>query len=138
MCRKFTGALAPQSITGLTSSISPPLASHSTYKTYRSSSFAYRSFCGTCGSSLAFNYDDQPETTEIYLGSLDEEVLCGKKVADAEGGALSKREGSDLGHELCKSRAHIWVDNMIKGVTDNLEGTWYVKGREMPYTGKRT
>jgi hypothetical protein len=138
MCRKFTGALVPQSITGPTSDISPPLASHSTYKTYRSSPFAYRSFCGTCGSSLAFNYDDHPETTEIYLGSLDEEVLCGKKVAEAEGGALSKREGSDLGYELCKSREHIWVDNVIKGVTDYLEGAWYVKDRDMPYTGKRT
>lgn len=133
MCRKFTGALVPQNITFPTSHISPPLASHETYRSYRSSPAAYRSFCGTCGSSLAFHFDAQPENTEIHLGSLDEEVLCGKKVSEARDGALSKREGSNIGYELCQRRDHIWVDNVIKGVTDNLEGTWYVKDRDMPY-----
>jgi hypothetical protein len=46
----------------------------------RASPLAHRSFCSNCGSSLAFNYNSCPEVTEIYHWSLDEELLCGKKV----------------------------------------------------------
>jgi hypothetical protein len=129
LCRKFTGALLPQAISIPTSYISPPLPSNRTYKSYHSSSFAYRSFCSNCGSSLAFNYNGRPETTEIHLGSLDEEVLCGKKVSQAEDGKVTKRDGSTLGYDLCKARDHIWVENAIRGITDKLEGSLYAKGR---------
>jgi hypothetical protein len=67
---------------------------------------------------------------------LDEEGLCGKKVAGAEDGTISKREGSDIGHDLCKARDHMWIDNSIKGVTHRGEGDLYLRGRDVPY--KRT
>lgn len=135
MCRKFTGALLPQGISLPTSYISPPLPSNETYKSYQSSPTAYRSFCSNCGSSLAFNYNRCPEVTEIYHGSLDEEVLCGKKVAGAEDGTISKREGSDIGYDLCKARNHNWIDNSIKGITDKGEGNLYLRGSDVPVRG---
>lgn len=39
---------------------------------YRSSSFATRGFCPTCGSALTFEYDHEPHLVGITLGSLDE------------------------------------------------------------------
>jgi len=57
------------------------------------------------------------------LGTLDEEVLCGKKGEDG------KREGG-LGTELCKADSHIWMENAIPGVTDKLEGRKYQQNRE--------
>lgn len=82
---------------------------------------------------MAFNYNDRPEMTEVYLGSLDEEVLCGKKGAEFDDGTISKREGEDTGYDLCQAQGHIWIDNSIKGVTDKLKGNLYVRGRDVPY-----
>jgi hypothetical protein len=132
MCRKFTGCPVPQCVSIPTSYIEPPLPSNGTYRVYRSTSLAYRSFCGNCGSSLAFNYNDSP-ITEIYLGCLDEEALCGKKVGQAEDTKCSQRDGSGLGYDLCKPQHHIWMENAIKGVTDGLDGGLYVRGREERY-----
>src|ERR1700744_3346575 len=78
MCRKFTGCVLPQNVSIPTSYIKPPLPSNKTYKAYASSPGAFRGFCSNCGSSLTFNENDKPEMTEIHLGSLYEEVLCGK------------------------------------------------------------
>ena len=133
MCRKFTGALIPQGVSIPTSYISPPLPSNETYKSYKSSTLASRSFCSNCGSSLTFNYNDSPEITELYLGSLDEDVLCGKKVGEAEDRKLTKRDGSTLGYDLCKAPNHNWMDNVIKGVTDDLKGGLYAKSRKEQY-----
>lgn len=47
-----------------------------------------------------------------------------------------EKEGSDIGHDLCKARDHMWIDNSIKGVTDKGEGDLYLRGRDVPY--KRT
>jgi len=45
-------------------------------KRFRSSPDAVRSFCGTCGSSLFFEYDADPKTTWISLGTADCDPNC--------------------------------------------------------------
>jgi hypothetical protein len=131
MCRKFTGCIVPQNVSVPTAYISPPLPDSKTYKSYQSSPGAYRSFCSNCGSSLAFNEKSKPEITEIHLGSLDEEVLCGKKIS-VERDEKTKREDSGLGFDLCKTRSHIWTENAIVGLTDTLEGELHPRNRKMP------
>jgi hypothetical protein len=42
-------------------------------RAFRSSSWAQRRFCGTCGSSLFFEPDAAPESIELALGVLDGE-----------------------------------------------------------------
>lgn len=44
-------------------------------KTYRSSSFGERTFCGGCGSPLTMHVDHQPETIDFTIASLDEPAL---------------------------------------------------------------
>jgi hypothetical protein len=127
MCRKFTGCILPQNVAILTAYIDPPLPGNETYKTYQSSPGAYRTFCSNCGSSLTFNEKEKPEITEIHLGSLDEEVLCGTKIG-GEGDGKVKRDASGFGLDLCKARNHVWMENAIVGLTDKLEGELYPKG----------
>ena len=104
-CRKFTGSLVARDITTLTAWIAPPFEQQPTLKFYRSSNFARRSFCTTCGSSVAFHYVEQPDRVEIYAGGLDEELL-----RSAAGSALVNADG------------HCWVRNAVVGVTDGLLG----------------
>lgn len=40
--------------------------------TWRSSDFAFRRFCGVCGSQLEFGFDDRPEIRVIAVGGLDD------------------------------------------------------------------
>jgi hypothetical protein len=133
MCRKFTGCILPQNLSIPTGYISPPLPSNKTYKSYSATASAYRSFCSNCGSSLAFNYNDSPEVTELYIGSIDEDVLCGKKVGESEDRKCTKRDGSGLGYDLGKVQNHIWLENAIEGVTNKLEGGLYVRDRQERY-----
>ncbi|KAJ9662387.1 hypothetical protein H2201_006095 [Coniosporium apollinis] len=109
ICRKFTGAIINQTAGVPTANISPPLPSNESYKTYRSSPSGKRSFCGKCGGSLTFCYDATPEETEIFLGSVDEEVLRG-----------------EWGRALCETRRHLWLENAVKGVTDGMKGRKYL------------
>jgi len=103
------------------------LASNPSFKSYESSEKAYRSFCSNCGSSIAFNDREMPERTEIYPGTLDEDVLCGKRV---EG--TNKREGG-LGLQVVKAERHMYMENAISGVTDGtvdyLAGLKYATSR---------
>ena len=39
---------------------------------YRSSPRVSRSFCGRCGSPLAYEHDDQPDEIDLYLGVFDD------------------------------------------------------------------
>lgn len=39
---------------------------------YRSSEFAQRGFCETCGSSVLLDYDEQPGTVWLTVGTFDE------------------------------------------------------------------
>lgn len=108
---------------------------------YKSSSFAYRGFCSTCGSSLTFNYDREPEQTEINLGVIDEEILCGKRdetsAWDDEYGHHVPRVGG-LGREICSAVQHIYMENAILGVTDDLPGSKWLTDRTegKSFTGK--
>lgn len=104
--------------------ISPPLSSTPTFKSYESSSKARRSFCGNCGSSLAFNYKDKPEQTEIYLGTIDEDTLCGKKVEGS-----GKRVGG-VGLDLATPDDHMYMENAIPGLTDGVGN--YLDGKKYP------
>ncbi|KAF2432576.1 hypothetical protein EJ08DRAFT_669346 [Tothia fuscella] len=112
-CRKFTGSLLPQGHVLPRPYITPAInnTTFATYTSFQSSEHCYRSFCSKCGSSLTFHDETKPDVIEIYLGTLDEDVLC-------------KRDGGVLGEELCKSGVHIWVGNGVKGVSDGerLEG----------------
>lgn len=109
LCRKFTGALIAQPVSVPTADIAPPLSSNESYKTYQSSPSGKRGFCGTCGGSLAFCYDKTPGETEIFLGSVDADVLRG-----------------EWGKALCETRRHLWLENAVKGVTDGLKGRKYL------------
>ncbi len=130
MCRKWTGCLVPQSITVPTKNIEPKLSSWPATKQYQSSATASRSFCGECGSSLTYNTSEEPDNTEIWLGTIDEEVLLGKKVPGSERkterGIEVKREDG-LGTALCTAMSHIWFVNAIPGVTDKLRGPKYLQ-----------
>ena len=41
-------------------------------RTFKSSSFGHRSFCGECGTPLLMKVDDQPETVDFSVATLDE------------------------------------------------------------------
>jgi hypothetical protein len=139
-CRKFTGCLIPQNVTIPTSYITPSLSSYETYKSFESSPSAYRSFCSVCGSSLAFNEHATPHNTEIFLGSLDEDILCGEIIAGQNPPHEARNSGdeheiqrgnAEAGEVLAKAKNHIWLDNAVRGVTDqNLHGGLYRKDRE--------
>ncbi|KAF2188220.1 hypothetical protein K469DRAFT_627683 [Zopfia rhizophila CBS 207.26] len=143
MCRKHSGSLLPQNCGFPKVNISPPLEDNPSYKTYKSSHEAYRGFCGICGSALTFNYNKEPETTEINLGAFDEDVLCGKRdeanAWEDEYGRHVPRIGG-VGKELCYAKYHIFMENAIAGVTDDLPGTKWLLDRSSGkgFTGKLT
>jgi hypothetical protein len=41
-------------------------------RTFKSSSFGQRTFCGDCGTPLLMKVDDQPETIDFSVATLDE------------------------------------------------------------------
>ncbi|EEP79812.1 predicted protein [Uncinocarpus reesii 1704] len=124
-CRKFTGGLVPQLLSVPTANIQPPLSSQQTYKAFQTpeNPTGHRMFCSNCGSSVAYVNTNRAHETEIYLGSLDEEVLCGRKGGrkETEWGVWHERSGG-LGMEICKTQRHIWIENAIPGITDGMEG----------------
>lgn len=61
---------------------------------------------------MTFVDPKRPHLTEVYLGSFDEDVLCGKVAVDG------KRVGGEVGVDLCKPQGHMWLTNAVKGVTD--------------------
>ncbi|KAF2838677.1 hypothetical protein M501DRAFT_1004485, partial [Patellaria atrata CBS 101060] len=131
MCRKAMGSILPQLITIPTQNIQPPLSSFPTYKTYRSSSFAKRSFCSECGSPLTYMSDNAPNDTELYVGNLDEDVLCGQKTGkkiEDETGIRAERDGKGYGKQLLYAKQHLFCENMVEGVTDRLPGKMYWRG----------
>lgn len=129
MCRKFTGSLLPQTYGVPTANISPRLTDNAAFKVYKSSATGSRGFCRDCGSSLVFVEIGNTAETELHLGALDEEVLCGAKdEANAwtdESGRHVPRVGG-LGKELCYTERHIFLENAIPGITDDLPGKQYL------------
>lgn len=110
-CRKHTGSLTPHGITLPTSYFSPPFPANQTLKSYQVTPNSYRSFCSQCGSSLAFNegkIGEEAEETEIYVGTLDEDVLKG-----------------EVGNILGKAKYHCWLKNAVDGVSDKFEEPMY-------------
>ena len=41
-------------------------------RTFKSSSFGHRSFCGKCGTPLLMKVDDQPDSVDFSVATLDE------------------------------------------------------------------
>ncbi len=66
---------------------------------------------------MTWRSDSEPETIELFVGSLDEKSLIGEKV-----NAESKERIGGYGETLQKRIYHIWFENAIKGVTDYLKG----------------
>jgi hypothetical protein len=76
---------------------------------------------------MTFSYIAQPQRTEIYLGTIDEEMLLGEKSGDeyhGEYGTRCTRKSGGLGALLTKTErsGHIWFENAIEGVTDWMPG----------------
>ncbi|KAF1816206.1 hypothetical protein P152DRAFT_470251 [Eremomyces bilateralis CBS 781.70] len=140
MCRKHSGALIPVAATIPTKNVSPPLQRNPAFKLYRSSTVAQRGFCIHCGSSICFLYDDSADT-EMWLGTLDEEVFCGGKVPGTEvttkHGTWCERKGG-VSKEIRRRAGGIFMENGIDGVTDWIAGPKYWNhwgGGKEPFTG---
>lgn len=73
-------------------------------KEYKSSFDTRRYFCNTCGSSIVFSYDSEPNTIWIYVATLDE--------------SLQRGEGNDGGETLakvlCQCASHICTNDRPK------------------------
>ncbi|KAK1141017.1 hypothetical protein N8T08_009674 [Aspergillus melleus] len=122
MCRKFTASIYAQILPLSTTQLSPRhLSTFDTYKEYRSSETCLRGFCSACGSSLSFRSEDAPDKIYILLGTLDEEVLVGEKVAgsgrETEFGVVWERKGG-IGMPLAYQ---LYWENAIPGVSDLLK-----------------
>ena len=82
-----------------------------------------RSFCSQCGSGLTWKIDFVPDMLVLFIGTIDEEYLLGKKVDGSEEetdlGLKFKREGG-LHKDLCSMKmGHLFQNNVIPGVTDH-------------------
>lgn len=70
---------------------------------------------------------------EINVGAFDEEVLCGKRdeenAWEDEYGRHVPRIGG-VGSEMCHPKYHIFVENEIRGVTDEFAGLKYLTDQE--------
>ncbi|KAF2671703.1 hypothetical protein BT63DRAFT_476573 [Microthyrium microscopicum] len=133
-CRKWTGALLPQSISVPTASIDPPFSTQPSYTQWASSNSAKRGFCSTCGSSLTFTYDADPDSTEIHVGSIDEHILLGAKNGEeyhGEHGTKATRKDGGIGKLLTRTdrSSNIWWENAIEGVTDDRPGLKFWRER---------
>ena len=115
LCRKFTGALLPQAISIPTSYISPSPPLQPNLQVIPFIIIRISLFLQQLRIQPSIYYNGRPETTEIHLGSLDEEVLCGKKVGQAEDGKVTKRTGQ-LSGMTCVRRG------IISGWRTRLEG----------------
>jgi hypothetical protein len=84
---------------------------------------------------LTFIYHDTPHSTELYVGSIDEDILLGKKTGKeeyiGESGPRSLRDDGGCGTLLANTTrsGHIWVENAIPGLTDMLPGLKHWRDR---------
>jgi hypothetical protein len=125
LCRKFTGALISHDVIIKPEQISD-ISKASTYKEYRSSEAAVRTFCSNCGSGLTWKIDYVPDMVVLFMGTIDEEFLIGKKVEGSEKetplGVEFKRDGG-LSKELASMNlGHLFWNNAIPGVSDHVVG----------------
>jgi hypothetical protein len=83
---------------------------------------------------MTFNYSEHPESTEIYLGTIDEDTLLGEKAGEeyhGTHGTKSTRKPGGLGNILARTdrSSHIWFENAIDGLQDHLPGVKYWRER---------
>lgn len=114
--------------------VEPALDSNPTYKFFQSTEKGGRGFCSTCGSSLTFRFLADDESIEIFVGTIDEDVLAGRIIGEedlGEFGVRAKRDGSGLGALLCATghSGSIWVENAVPGLTDNVPGPKWFRER---------
>jgi len=132
MCRKFTGALLSFDLLIHPSQLTDDITKSSTYKEFKSSEAATRSFCSSCGSSLAWRIDGMDDMMVIFLGTIDEEFLIGNKIKGTEqetglGVRFDRQGGFSKG--LCKpNMGNLFWNNAIAGITDHdLGGTKFLQ-----------
>jgi len=76
-------------------------------------------------------YTAHPQRIELQIGTVDEDVLLGKKADDeyhGQYGSCTTRKPGGLGSLLCRTErsGHIWYENAIPGVTTGYPGLkWY-------------
>ncbi|KAF2115382.1 hypothetical protein BDV96DRAFT_687324 [Lophiotrema nucula] len=143
-CRKWLSSLHPIALTIPLSNLSLPATDSkdgSQLKTFNSSPDCERKFCGSCGSGLTFqNLNAMPDTVELWIGTLDEEVLIGKPKsgsADSIPGEQVEREGG-WSQELCQVKETLFWGHRIEGVTDIGSGVngkkwWDMIGEGSPF-----
>ena len=68
-CRRAVGA---QAVAWITVKRSDFAYEKGEPKRYRTETSAWRTFCGSCGSSLTYESDDRPEEIDITTGTLDD------------------------------------------------------------------
>ncbi|KIX08455.1 uncharacterized protein Z518_03111 [Rhinocladiella mackenziei CBS 650.93] len=122
-CRKWTGALISHDLLIHPSQFVDDITKSPTYKEYKSSQEATRSFCSQCGSGLTWRIDSVDDMLVIMTGTIDEEFLIGKKVEGTEEetdlGIKFERHGG-LAKDLCTPHmGNLFWNNVIPGITDH-------------------
>ena len=106
--------LKPQQLSDITKAPS--------YKEYESSEGGFRSFCSNCGSGLTWKLAFVPDMVIVFLGTIDDEHLMGRKVEGSEHqtemGIEFKREGGFCTELTAMNMGHIFWNNRIPSVTD--------------------
>lgn len=122
MCRKWTASLIAQFLVVPPAQLVPPLESQESYTEFESSPRRFRGFCSKCGSSLIWRSDDDKQTLDLFLGTLDEKWLVKK--------ASSQKDGRVAQALARPSGTQFWMENAISGVTDTVAG-----GKRYPQEG---
>lgn len=130
MCRKWSSSLFGAFLALPATAFQPPLDSNKTYKRYKSSETAVRSFCTECGAGLAYESEvDGVWRVEIGVGTLDEKWVIGEEVEGSEKQTSKGREverHGGFGKELCSPQLQYHYRNVIPGVTEGGTGTKYL------------
>lgn len=134
MCRKFTASIYPHILGLSTAQLSPRFSTFDTFSEYRSSETCLRGFCSTCGSSLTFRNEKEPDRIHLFLGTVDEEALVGEKVANSgqetECGVVWERRGGVGAALAMPNSGQLYWENSIPGVSDLLKsGKRYLADR---------
>ena len=99
------------------------------FREYSASKGAYRGFCSTCSGPISWRSDSTPDEIEVFVGSIDEEILIGDRTQRvssqhlAEKGAwektLEEEKEGPVGTMLCvPANGNFYFRNAIKSVTD--------------------
>lgn len=123
-CRKWTSALVSHALLIGRDQLSD-ITKQPTYVEYESTPGNKRGFCSKCGSSLIWMSDKMQHRYVLMVGTVDEEILVGKKV---EGTERETKRGLEFertkayGKEFCTPKISMFWENVITGVTDQGHG----------------